>query len=402
LLGAAAPLGGIGVLLTRTASAAGELSIDPWTREPGSPFMGYGRPSRFEAKVVRTSASAPGTTGTGASRTPLHLLNGTITPNGLHFERHHSGIPDIDPDAHRLLIHGLVKRPLVFTLEALARYPMETRIAFIECGGNGGALYQKEPAQLGLQAIHGLVSCAEWTGIRLAVLLEEAGVDPQAQWLLAEGADAAGMSRSIPMAKARDDAMIALYQNGERVRPSNGYPLRLLLPGYEGNMNVKWLRRIKVTERPIMTKDETSKYTILLSSGKALQFVFPIEAKSVITHPSPGMTLKGSGLYEVSGLAWSGYGKITQVDVSADAGQSWAPAMLQEPILAKALTRFRMPWRWSGGPAVLQSRATDSSGYIQPTRAALVAERGTKTIYHFNGITSWAIDAHGEVRNVYA
>jgi sulfane dehydrogenase subunit SoxC len=202
--------------------------------------------------------------------------------------------------------------------------------------------------------------------------------------------------------KAVDEALVALYQNGERVRPSNGYPLRLLLPGYEGNMNVKWLRRIKVTAGPTMTKDETSKYTILLLSGKSLQFVFPIEAKSVITHPSPGLSLKDAGLYEISGLAWSGYGKISRVDVSADAGKSWAPAALQEPVLPKALTRFRIPWRWDGGPAVLQSRATDSSGYVQPTRAALIAERGAKTFYHFNGITSWAIGEHGEVRHVYA
>jgi sulfane dehydrogenase subunit SoxC len=402
LLGAAAALGSIGAPVSRPTAEAAELSVQPWMTEPGEPFVGYGQPSKYEAKVARTFASAPGTTGTGASRTPLHRLNGTITPNGLHFERHHSGIPDIDPDAHRLLIHGLVRRPLIFTLEALARYPMETRVAFIECGGNGGALYQKEPAQLDLQGLHGLVSCAEWTGVRLALLLDEAGVDPGAEWLLAEGADAAGMSRSIPIAKAMDDAMIALYQNGERVRPSNGYPLRLLLPGYEGNMNVKWLRRIKATAGPIMTKDETSKYTILLPDGKALQFVFPIEAKSVITHPSPGMPLTRAGLYEVSGLAWSGYGRITRVDVSADGGKSWGPAALQEPVLAAALTRFRIPWQWNGAPAILQSRATDSSGYVQPTRAALIAERGTKTIYHFNAITSWGVGEHGEVRHVYA
>ena len=391
----------VGLAAGRPALGAGELSVESWMREPGSPFTGYGQPSRFEAKVVRKFASAPGTTGTGASRTPLQQLNGTITPNGLHFERHHSGIPDIDPDAHRLLIHGLVKRPLVFTLEALARYPMETRIAFVECGGNTGALYQKEPPQLDLQASHGLLSCAEWTGVRLALLLEEAGIEPHAQWLLAEGADAAGMSRSIPM-QAVDEALVALYQNGERVRPSNGYPLRLLLPGHEGNMNVKWLRRIKVTAGPTLTKDETSKYTILLPSGKSLQFVFPIEAKSVITFPSPGLTLKGASLYEISGLAWSGYGKISRVEVSADGGASWAAAALQEPVLPKALTRFRLPWRWDGGPAVLQSRATDSSGYVQPTRAALLADRGAKTFYHFNGITSWGIGEHGDVRNVYA
>jgi len=400
---ATAASGSVAALLTRpTVAAAGELALEPWMREPGSPFVGYGQPSRFEEKVVRVSTTAPGTTGTGASRTPHHLLDGTITPNGLHFERHHSGIPDIDPDAHRLLIHGLVKRPLVFTLEALARYPMESRIAFIECGGNSGALYQKDPVAGGVQALHGLVSCSEWTGVRLAALLDEAGADPKAQWILAEGADAAGMSRSVPMAKAMDDAILALYQNGERIRPSNGYPLRLLLPGYEGNMNVKWLRRIKVTEGPTMTKDETSKYTISLPDGKALQFVFPIEAKSVITRPSPGLAMKGVGLYEITGLAWSGYGKIAKVEVSADGGKSWAPALLNEPVLAKALTRFRVAWRWNGGPAILQSRATDDSGYVQPTRARLIADRGIRTIYHFNGIASWAVGENGEVTHVYA
>ena len=402
LFGAAAT-GSLAALISRPGvAAAGELAVEPWMREPGSPFVGYGQPSRFEAKVVRVFATAPGTTGTGASRTPHHLLDGTITANGLHFERHHSGIPDIDPDAHRLLIHGLVKRPLVFTLEALARYPTVSRIAFIECGGNSGALYQKDPVAGGVQALHGLVSGAEWTGVRLADLLDEAGVDPKAQWILAEGADAAGMSRSVPMAKAMDDAIIALYQNGERIRPSNGYPLRLLLPGYEGNMNVKWLRRIKATEGPTMTKDETSKYTISLPDGKALQFVFPIEAKSVITHPSPGLAMKGAGLYEISGLAWSGYGKITEVDVSADGGKSWAPAALQDPVLAKALTRFRVAWRWNGGSAILQSRATDDTGYVQPTRARLIADRGMRTIYHFNGVASWAVGENGEVRHVYA
>jgi sulfane dehydrogenase subunit SoxC len=401
LFGAAAA-GSVAALISRPAAAAGELAVEPWMREPGSPFVGYGQPSRFEAKVVRVFASAPGTTGTGASRTPHHLLDGTITPNGLHFERHHSGIPDIDPERHRLLIHGLVKRPLVFALDALARYPMVSRTAFIECGGNSGALYQKGPVVAGVQVLHGLVSCAEWTGVRLANLLDEAGVDPKAQWILAEGADAAGMSRSVPMAKAMDDALLALYQNGERIRPSNGYPLRLVLPGYEGNMNVKWLRRIKVTEGPTMTKDETSKYTISLPDGKALQFVFPIEAKSLITYPSPGLAMKGAGFYEISGLAWSGYGKIARVDVSADGGKSWAAAVLQEPVLSKALTRFRVAWRWDGGTAILQSRATDESGYVQPTRARLIAERGTRTIYHFNGIASWAVGENGEVTHVYA
>src|SRR5580704_6814976 len=393
---AAAALGGA------LPSKAGELPIEPWMKLPGSGFVGYGQPSKFESKVARTFASLPGTTGTGAARTPLHLLDGMITPNGVHFERSHSGIPDINPDTHRLLIHGLVKRPLIFTLESLERYPRESRIAFLECGGNGQLLYQKEPAPVGVQAIHGLVSCAEWTGVKLSVLLQEAGVDPKAQWLLAEGADAAGMSRSIPLAKAMDDAMIALYQNGERVRPSNGYPMRLLLPGYEGNMNVKWLRRIKVTEGPTMTKDETSKYTILERDGKALQFVFPMEAKSVITQPSPGLAMKGAGLYEISGLAWSGYGKVAKVEVSADGGKSWAEAALAPPVLSRALTRFRLPWRWDGGPALLQSRATDDTGYVQPTRANLLARRGPNGVFHFNGIVNWGVAPTGELKHAYA
>src|SRR6201984_123198 len=391
LLGAAATASMLTLTPRPAATAAGELAVEPWMRELGSPFTGYGQPSRVEAKVARIWAGAPGTTGHGASRTPHHLLDGTITPSGLHFERHHSGIPDIDPDAYRLLIHGLVKRPLVFTLEALARYPMVSRIAFIECGGNSGALYQKDPVAGGVQALHGLVSGAEWTGARLADLLDEAARDPNGQVMLAEGADAAGMSRSVPMAKAMDDAILALYQNGERIRPSNGYPLRLLLPGYEGNMNVKWLRRIKVTEGPTMTKDETSKYTISLPDGKALQFVFPIEAKSVITRPSPAAGMSGPGLYEISGVAWSGYGRIAKVEVSADGGASWAPAALQEPVLPQALTRFRLPWRWDGRPSVLQSRATDETGYVQPTRARLIAERGARTTYHFNGIARWEV-----------
>lgn len=384
-----------------SSAHAEPLTVSPWMTIPGSPFTPYGQPSRFEDKVVRVAANPPNAPGTGAARTPLHRLNGTITPNGLHFERSHSGIPDIDPDAHRLLIHGLVKRPLVFTLETLSRYPMQSRIAFIECGGNGLQLYQKDAAPLNVQALHGLLSCAEWTGVRLSSLLDEAGVDPTAKWILAEGADAASMSRSMPLAKAMDDALIALYQNGERIRPSNGYPLRLLLPGYEGNMQVKWLRRIKVTEAPTMTKDETSKYTMLLPDGKSLQFVFPMEAKSVITQPSPGLTMKEPGLYEISGLAWSGYAKVAKVEVSADGGKTWATAALQQPVLSMALTRFRMAWRWNGGPAVLQSRATDESGYIQPTRSELIAKRGAKAFYHFNGITSWGIAESGEVKNVY-
>ena len=397
---AAAALGGSAA--ASAAHAAESLAVEDWMITPGAPFTPYGQPSRFEAKVVRTVGNPPNAPGTGASRTPLHRLAGTITPSGLHFERSHNGVPDIDPDAHRLLIHGLVKRPLVFSLEALARYPMETRTAFIECAGNSGALYAKDPAAGDVQALFGLVSCAEWTGVPLSTLLDEAGVLPTARWVLAEGADAAAMSRSVPIEKAMGDALVVLYQNGERVRPSNGYPLRLLLPGYEGNMNVKWLRRLKLVEQPVMTKDETSKYTLLLDDGKSWQFFFDMEVKSVITQPSPGLTLQGAGLYQITGLAWSGAGKIARVEVSADGGKSWAPAALQEPVLPKALTRFRLAWRWDGGPVVLQSRAIDEHGTVQPTRAHQIAERGHRALYHFNAIASWAVAPTGALSHVYA
>jgi sulfane dehydrogenase subunit SoxC len=399
-LAAGAAAVGAGVMADK--AGAEPLPVAPWSKIPGAPFNGYGQPSKYEEKVARTWASAPGTGGTGSSRTPHHLLNGMITPSGLHYERSHSGVPDIDPDAHRLVIHGLVKRPLMFTLDDLGRYPMQSRIAFVECAGNSGALFAKTAAPANVQAIHGLLSCSEWTGVKLSVLLEEAGIDPTAKWLVAEGADAAGMSRSVPIEKALDDAMVCLYQNGERVRPANGYPMRLLLPGFEGNMNVKWLRRIKLTAGPTMTKDETSKYTILLPSGKALQFVFPLEAKSMITHPSPGLTVRGPGLYEISGLAWSGYGKVAKVEVSADGGKSWGLAALSEPVLSKAVTRFRMPWQWDGGPAVLQSRSTDETGNVQPSREQLIALRGDRGNFHNNMIQSWAVAGNGEVKNVYA
>jgi sulfane dehydrogenase subunit SoxC len=344
----------------------------------------------------------PATQGVGTARTPLHLLDGIITPSGLHFERSHSGIPDIDPDQHRLAIHGLVKRPLVFTVEALSRYPMESLIAFVECAGNSGALNAPKPAPLGIAAIHGLLGCQEWTGVRLSTLLDEAGVEPSARWVIAEGADSAAMSRSIPLGKAMDDALVCLYQNGERVRPSNGYPIRLLLPGFEGNMNVKWLRRLKLVAAPAMTKDETSKYTVVLKDEKAWQFVFPMEVKSVITRPAPGIALKGPGFYEISGLAWSGKGRIKQVDISADGGKSWAPAALQGPILPMAPVRFRAAWQWNGGPAVLQSRATDETGMVQPSRAEFAAERGLRGVYHYNAVASWRIDEKGEATNAYA
>jgi sulfane dehydrogenase subunit SoxC len=385
------------------ASAAEPPDMPPWMHAPGAPLSGYGSPAKYESTVTRTNLqSQPGTTGSGGSRTPLEALDGMITPSGLHFERHHSGVPDIDPAKHRLLIHGLVKRPLVFTVDALLRYPMVSRLYFLECSGNSRPMYGVTPPALTCGQVHGMVSCSEWTGVPLRLLLEEAGADPSAPWLLAEGTDSAAMSRSVPMAKAMDDALLALYQNGERLRPENGYPVRLFLPGYEGNMSVKWLRRLKVTPTPTMTKDETSKYTDLQADGKALIFTFPMEVKSVITRPSSGLTLQGPGLYEVSGIAWSGHGTIKKVEVSADGGQTWAEAALSAPVLPRVLTRFRMAWKWNGAPAVLKSRATDDTGAVQPTRDALVAAHGTNVSYHYNAIQAWQVEASGEVKNVYA
>lgn len=373
-----------------------------WMKIPGKPFSAYGTPSHWQEKVQRIFTIAPGRAGTGVSRTPLHLLEGTITPAGLHFERLHNGVPDIDPGKHELFIHGMVKRPLGFSLDALMRYPMETQIRFIECSGNSGIFNQPQAAQATAGELNGLLSCSEWTGVKLSTLLADAGVTKEAKWAVAEGADAAAMSRSIPLEKCMDDAMIALYQNGEAIRPEQGFPMRLLLPGFEGNMNVKWLRRLNVTDAPVDARDETSHYTELMPSGKARQFMFAQGAKSAIIKPSFGMGMKGPGLYEISGLAWSGAGRVSKVEVSADGGKTWAVAALNEPVLSKALTRFRMAWSWNGQPSTLMSRATDETGGTQPTRAAWIAEYAPGQGYHFNGIQSWDIAADGTVKNVYA
>ena len=330
------------------------------------------------------------------------MLDGVITPSGLHFERHHNGVPDIDPDRHELLIHGLVRRPLAFSLQTLLRYPMETHVRFIECAGNSGGMVAAQPNQASAGALHGLVSCSEWTGVRLATLLDEAGVDRAARWVLAEGADASGMSRSVPLAKCLDDAVIALFQNGEPIRPAQGYPMRLLLPGYEGIINIKWLRRLKLTAEPTFTKDETSKYSDLRPGGRADLFTLPMAVKSVITRPSFGVPMSGPGLYEISGLAWSGHGRVARVEVSADGGRSWADAALTGPVQDKALTRFRAAWRWDGSPAVLMSRATDERRNSQPTRAQWLSAYAPGQSYHFNAVSSWAVAANGQVSHIYA
>jgi sulfane dehydrogenase subunit SoxC len=362
----------------------------------GKPVSAYGERSPFE-KTARLVPDVKNPQ-VASSRTPLAELHGIITPNSLHFERHHSGVPVINPAEHRLMVHGLVERPLMFTLADLKRLPSLSRIYFVECSGNSGSEWSARGAPDVMRA-HGLASCAEWTGVALRTLLEEAGLKKEAKWLVAEGADACKMSRSIPLTKAMDDILVAYAQNGEALRPEQGYPLRLIVPGWEGNINVKWLRRIKVTDTPYYTKDETSKYTELLADGRAWIFTWPMDAKSFITLPSGGQKLAGAGFVEITGLAWSGRGKITKVEVSTDGGQSWQAAALQEPVLSKAFTRFRLPWRWDGTEAVIVSRATDETGYLQPTREELIAARGRNSNYHNNATKPWKIAPDGSVTN---
>ncbi|WP_298091610.1 sulfite dehydrogenase [uncultured Sphingomonas sp.] len=368
--------------------------------EPGAPLSPRGAPGPA-GEAIRRIVPDLAFPGTGSSRTPVHLLEGTITPNDLHFERHHNGIPTIDPGTFQLLLHGLVRRPLVFRYEDLLRYPRESRLLFIECSGNSGALSASQPVQASAGQLHGLVSCAEWTGVRLSTLLDEAGLLPGVRWIEAEGADAAAMTRSIPLSVGLDDAMIALFQNGEPLRPAQGYPMRLLLPGIEGNASVKWLRRLKVRAQPVFSREETAKYTDLRRDGKAEMFSLRMGVKSVIVSPSFGLDLGAKGYREISGLAWSGRGRIRSVEVSADGGASWAEAALGD-VQPKALTRFRMPWHWDGGPAVLLSRATDDTGAVQPTRETWLAKQGHGQGYHSNAMQSWAVDTAGRVTHVYA
>jgi sulfane dehydrogenase subunit SoxC len=375
------------------------LGAEP--RALGAPRRGYGERSQFEqAERMFLASSTPMT---GASRTPLQNQFGIITPSALHFERHHSGVPTIDPASHRLAIHGLVERPLSFTMSALRRLPSVSRIHFIECGGNAGREHRGNPGATAQQS-HGLVSCSEWTGVRLSTLLAEAGLKPAAKWILAEGADASRHARSIPLQKALDDVLVAYGQNGEALRPEQGYPVRLLVPGWEGNVSVKWLQRLHVIDQPMMTRDEAASYTDLLPDGKARHFSFEMESNSVITSPSGGQRVEAPGLLEISGLAWSGRGAIRHVDVSTDGGTNWERAELQAPVLTKALTRFRLPWRWDGSETILVSRSTDETGYVQPTRAALVAVRGMREgpdgFNHFNGMKPWKIARDGQVTHV--
>jgi sulfane dehydrogenase subunit SoxC len=396
--------------LTAFASAAAKAAdasenlppnVPLWQRQPGAEVMSpaYGRPSSFEAGVVRRARSEgpqPPTGQAAISLTPLQDLHGIVTPNGLHYERHHAGVPAIDPAQHRLIIHGLVDRPMIFTMQEILRFPQVSRMHFLECSGNTQNWGKPSP-KLTVQDTHGLLSCCEWTGAPLKTVLDAVGVQSSALWMLAEGADSAAMTRSIPIEKAFDDALLAYSQNGERLRPEQGYPLRLLLPGFEGNTSVKWLRRLKFGSAPWQTREETSKYSWLMPDGTVRQFNFVMEAKSVITSPAGGQKLDATGFREISGLAWSGRGKIARVEVSLDGGDTWTDARLQEPILPKCLTRFRLPWRWNGETAQLASRATDETGVTQPSHDALLKERDARSYYHYNAIQNWRVASDGAV-----
>ena len=365
--------------------------------ELGRPLGPYGERSPFE-KAVRWRRESK-TPEAGSSFTPLADSCGILTPSSLHYERHHGGVPAIDPAQHRLIIEGMVERPLILTVQEIKRLPSLSRIYVMECGGNSGSEWGAKTAP-DVQRSHGLVSCSEWTGVPLKLLLEEVGVRAGAAWIIAEGADAGRVQRSIPIAKAMDDMLLAYGQNGEALRPEQGYPLRLIVPGWEGATHIKWLQRIVVADQPYQTRDETSKYTDLMPDGKARQFTFVMEAKSVVTFPSGGQMLPGPGLYELTGLAWSGRGRIERVEVTTDGGRSWRLAQLQEPRLRLAFVRFRMPWRWDGREVTIGSRCVDETGYVQPSREALIAVRGTNSGFHYNGIKWWKVAVDGRVVNV--
>jgi len=380
-----------------------EVPTDP-SKVLGAPLEdeSYGLRSQFETEVrTRFKTSTPHSSWTF---TPLEHGCGIITPSGLHFERSHAGTPTIDPRKHLLYVNGMVNQTKKYSIRELRRLPSISRIMLIECSGNGLTEWSK-PTLKTVQGTHGLTSTSEWTGVPLSTILNDVGVRSAAKWVLAEGNDGAAMTRSIPIAKAMKDCMLAYGQNGEAIRPEQGYPLRLMVPGYEGNMHIKWLRRLELSDAPFMTREETSKYTDLLTSGKAVQFSFEMEAKSVITSPSGEMLLDGPGFYEITGIAWSGRGAIKQVDVTVDGGRNWKVALLQSPVLPICHTRFRLPWQWDGKEAILQSRCVDDTGYVQPTLGQLVAVRGLNgplgSIYHLNAIQSWRLASDGRVSNVH-
>ncbi len=387
-----------------TAGDPAILNLPAHSKGLGQPVAsrGYGLPSKFEENLQRRES--PGLTRVGAasvSFAPLQGFFGIITPSGLHFERHHQGWWDIDPTQHRLMINGLVKTPKVYTMDDLMRMPSMSRMHFIECGANTGMEWGNAAVPT-VQYTHGMLSCCEFTGVPLKWLLDDCGIDlKKAKFVLAEGADGSSMTRTININHALDDVMVAYGMNGEMLRPENGYPLRLVVPGVQGVSWVKWLRRIEVGDKPYASKDEAVHYIDMLPDGQHRQYTSIQEVKSVITSPSGGQTLLDQGHYNITGLAWSGRGRIKRVDVSVDGGRNWKTATLQIPVLSKCLTRFNFSWGWNGQPALLQSRAVDQTGHIQPVKKQLVAVRGTASTYHNNAIQTWRVAASGEVGNVH-
>lgn len=400
IAGTATALGAAAVAQASTAGAQeGAAASGPTVTVPSDPTKLQGLPTSpvgARSPFVKPSRAPFGET-VGSSLTPLQDLTGPITPSDLHFERHHAGIPVIDPAKHRLMIHGLVDRPITLSLDDLKRFPQVTRTYFIECSGNGRNAYRAPKPDMTAQKVAGMISTSEWTGVPLATLFREVGAKPDATWFLAEGGDACLMTRSVPMSKAWDDAIIVWAQNGEPLRPAQGYPLRLVLPGWEGNINVKWLRRLELGTRPWRTRWETSKYTDPLPGNKAREFSFENDVKSIITTPSYPGKLEARGWHSVQGLAWSGRGRVTKVEVSPDGGRTWEVAELMGPSLTKAAVRFQYMLNWTGGEQVLLSRATDEAGFTQPPRTELLAARGMGTDYHFNQIVGWKVARDGAV-----
>ena len=399
---------GAGLAVAGAARAEGTpdpliTEVQDWASSFGDPVDAtpYGMPIRFESQVVRRNVEwLTESPVSSINFTPIHALEGTITPQGCAFERHHSGAIELSKPDYRLMIDGLVETPLVFTYEDLTRFPRETRTAFCECAANGGMEWGG--AQLeGCQFTQGMIHNMEYVGVPLRLLLEEAGVKPEGKWVYAEGADASSNGRSMPLEKAMDDVLVAFYANGEALRKEHGYPVRLVVPGFEGNMWVKWLRRIGVYDQAVESREETSKYTDLMPDGRARKWTWVMDAKSVITSPSPQAPIyHGAGPLVITGLAWSGHGKVARVDVSLDGGKNWQEAELTGEAQSKALTRFRLNIDWDGSELLLQSRAVDETGYVQPTKDALRAIRGTNSVYHNNGIQTWWVHENGEVENV--
>ena len=397
--------GGAAAAAGASLARAEQLAIPESNKAQGKPIPpdDYGVPSKYEAHVRRRRSDVLKNRQNLSdwSMTPLQDQYGIVTPNGLIYERHHNGTPEIDPAKHKLVIHGMVRQPLEFTMSDLMRYPSVSKFYFMECSGNGLTDWLKASSTT-VQQTHGLLSCAQWTGIPVSWLLNEAGLAPGAKWVLFEGADGAGHVRSMPLDKVLDDCLLAYAQNGEMLRAEQGYPLRLFVPGWEGNVCVKWLRRIKVGDQPWNARSETARYTDPMPDGKWRQFSFVMECKSVITRPSGGMNIK-PGIQEIQGFAWSGNGKIKAVDVTTDGGKTWREAVLEEPVLDKCLTRFRYNWNWAGGPANIASRAVDSTGYVQPTVQDIAKIRAiVGFVQHHNGVFPWSVSASGEVKNAIA